>query len=94
MARRGRREVIESALRRLPDAQRVPLVLFHFDDLSYEEIARRLRVPLAKVKTDIFRARQALRRLLARQAENLTVPEPTPGLCAVWERDGAHALAA
>lgn len=58
------REVLEQALQRLPDSQRVPLVLFHFEDLSYEEIAARLRVSLGKVKTDIHRGREALRRRL------------------------------
>jgi len=54
------RSVIDEALRRLPDHQRVPLVLFHFDGVSYQEIAARLGVSLAKVKTDIARARAAM----------------------------------
>jgi RNA polymerase sigma-70 factor (ECF subfamily) len=54
------------ALEELPDHQRIPLVLYHFDDLSYEEIAAKLGVSLAKVKTDILRARAALARILAR----------------------------
>jgi RNA polymerase sigma-70 factor (ECF subfamily) len=59
-----RRERLERAIHQLPDAQRVPLVLFHFEDLSYDDIARTLGVSLAKVKTDIHRGRQALRRML------------------------------
>jgi RNA polymerase sigma-70 factor (ECF subfamily) len=59
-----RRERLEVAIHHLPDAQRIPLVLFHFEDLGYDEIARTLGVSLAKVKTDIHRGRQALRRLL------------------------------
>jgi RNA polymerase sigma-70 factor (ECF subfamily) len=55
-----RRSVTDQALKRLPDHQRVPLVLYHFEDLSYEEIAARLHVSLAKVKTDIRRGRMAL----------------------------------
>jgi len=55
-----RRSVIDAALRRLPDHQRMPLVLYHFEDFSYEEIAARLHASLAKVKTDIRRARAAL----------------------------------
>jgi len=51
---------IDNALRRLPQHQRLPLVLYHFEDFSYVEIAARLRVSLAKVKTDIRRARAAL----------------------------------
>jgi len=55
---------LELALAALPDHQRVPLVLFHFEDLSYEEIASQLGAPLSKVKSDIFRGRGVLRKSL------------------------------
>lgn len=61
-----RRAWVEQALEQLPDHQRVPLVLYHFEDMPYEDIAKRLRVSLAKVKTDILRARAALAQILAR----------------------------
>ena len=60
-----RRELIEGALRQLPQHQRVALVLYHFEELSYQDIAFKLHVSLAKVKTDIRRARAALLPLLA-----------------------------
>ncbi len=60
----GRREEVELALQKLHPAQRVPLVLYHLDGLTYEEIAEKLRVSLGKVKTDIFRGREALRKKL------------------------------
>jgi RNA polymerase sigma-70 factor (ECF subfamily) len=56
---------LEQALRRLPDHQRVPLVLFHFEEKSYQDIADELGVSLGKVKTDIHRGREALRAVLA-----------------------------
>jgi RNA polymerase sigma-70 factor, ECF subfamily len=56
--------VIDEALRRLPDHQRIVLALYHFEELSYEEISARLHISLAKVKTDIRRARAALLPLL------------------------------
>ena len=62
-----RHQYVEAALHELPDHQRVPLVLYHFEDLPYEEIAEKLRVSLPKVKTDIHRARQALAKILARR---------------------------
>ena len=62
-----RHGLIEDALQTLPERQRLPLVLYHFEELSYEEIAERLGVSLAKVKTDIFRARAALAKLLAQR---------------------------
>ena len=61
-----RRVLVERALEQLPEHQRVPLVLFHFEDLPYEDIAKKLGVSLAKVKTDILRARAALAKILAR----------------------------
>lgn len=59
-----RHELVERALQTLPAAQRVPLVLYHLEGLRYEEIAAKLNVSLGKVKTDIFRAREALRKKL------------------------------
>jgi RNA polymerase sigma-70 factor, ECF subfamily len=63
-----RKEMVERALAELPEHQRVPLVLYHFEELPYDEIAKKLRISLAKVKTDILRARAALARILARQS--------------------------
>jgi len=62
--RHDQRQQIEQALRGLPDHQRVPLVLFHLEGTSYQEIAALLGISLAKVKTDIHRGREALRRQL------------------------------
>ncbi len=62
-----RHRVVEHALQKLPAAQRVPLVLYHLEGLSYEEIASKLKVSLGKVKTDIFRGREALRKRLRLQ---------------------------
>jgi RNA polymerase sigma-70 factor, ECF subfamily len=59
-----RQEMIDWALTKLPDSQRVPLVLYHFQDLSYEEIATQLGVSLSKVKIDLFRGREALKKIL------------------------------
>ena len=61
-----RKAMVEEALGKLPEHQRVPLVLYHFEELPYDEIARRLGVSLAKVKTDILRARSALAKILSR----------------------------
>lgn len=52
--------LIEQALKRLPEHQRVPLVLYHFEDMPYQDIATRLGHSLSKIKTDILRGRLAL----------------------------------
>ncbi|MGA8659637.1 MAG: sigma-70 family RNA polymerase sigma factor [Chthoniobacterales bacterium] len=64
-----RQEALELAIRKLPDAQRVPLVLFHFQEMSYDEIASKLGISLAKVKTDLHRGRETLRKLVPRRDE-------------------------
>ena len=58
------REELHQALAGLPDHQRVPLVLFHFEDMSYQDIAALLGVSLGKVKTDIHRGRESLKKFL------------------------------
>jgi RNA polymerase sigma-70 factor (ECF subfamily) len=55
---------VRAALAQLPDAQRVPLVLFHYEDCSYQQIAEDLEISVAKVKTDILRGRLALAKML------------------------------
>ena len=64
LVRREEHARLEHGIRQLPDHQRVPLVLFHFQQRSYRDIAALLDVSLAKVKSDIHRGRQALRRLM------------------------------
>ena len=60
-----RQSQLERALADLPVQQRVPLVLYHFEDMPYQQIASQLGISLAKVKTDILRGRLALARRLA-----------------------------
>jgi RNA polymerase sigma-70 factor (ECF subfamily) len=59
------REALEQALGRLPEHQRVPLVLYHYEEKSYQEIASMLGVSLGKIKTDIHRGRDALKKYVA-----------------------------
>ncbi len=75
LARSDRQEIVEQALQKLPPAQRVPLVLYHLEGLRYEEIAAKLKVSLGKVKTDIFRGREALRNKLRLQLADELFPE-------------------
>lgn len=65
------REILEQALTTLPRDQRAALVLFHFHEMPYQEIAKKLKVSLSKVKTDILRGREALRRKLAGRLDEL-----------------------
>jgi RNA polymerase sigma-70 factor, ECF subfamily len=61
-----RRALVDAALQQLPGQQRLVLVLYHFEELSYQDIADKLQFSLTKVKTDIHRARAALLPVLQR----------------------------
>ncbi|MDA0350000.1 MAG: RNA polymerase sigma factor [Verrucomicrobia bacterium] len=65
-----RSEILSNALETLPEKQRVPLVLYHFENLSYDEISSQMKVSLSKIKTDISRGRQALKKVLSRTMED------------------------
>ncbi len=69
---------ISSAIDRLPEKYREPIVLRHAADLSYEEIADALELPIGTVKTRIFRARDALRQSLGDLFEEATT-DPQSG---------------
>jgi RNA polymerase sigma-70 factor (ECF subfamily) len=55
---------IRAALLALPPHYRVTLELRHFQELSYEEMAAELDLPLNTVKSHLFRARKQLAKLL------------------------------
>jgi len=63
--RTAEREQVQTAIARLPENYRVPLVLRYYSDLSYDEIAQQLGLQKNHVATLIFRAKQELRRKLA-----------------------------
>lgn len=52
---------IKKLMQQLPDKQRMAMQLRDIDGLSYQEISDTLEMPLAQVKTNIFRARKSLR---------------------------------
>lgn len=54
-------EILAQALEELPAAKRDILLLMSLDDISYEEAARQLTLPVGTVRSRLSRARQALR---------------------------------
>jgi len=57
---RERSEQIRAALMSLPANYRAVVELRHYQELSYDEIANELNIPLSDVKSHLFRARKLL----------------------------------
>ena len=80
----GKQDATESALwvrravEKLSPIDREILLLREFEQLSYAEIADLLELPLNTVRSRLFRARTALRNLLAPSAKN--APQPVAQL--------------
>ena len=65
------RNVVWQALEDLPAQQRMALILYRFENLSYQDIAEVMSTTIAAVKSLIFRARSAL----AIRLEDYQLPE-------------------
>lgn len=57
-------QAIREQVDALPVKYQAVLLLRHFQELSYEEIAQQLTIPISSVKTQLFRARALLRERL------------------------------
>ena len=65
------RSYLHQAIDRLDENYRLLISLRYQSELSYEEIATMLNLPLGTVKTGLFRAKEQLRRALERYQEPL-----------------------
>ncbi|MCM3745474.1 sigma-70 family RNA polymerase sigma factor [Sporosarcina luteola] len=55
---------LHEAILQLDEKYRLPLILFYFQDLTYQQIADVLNITLAAVKTRIFRAKEGLKKVM------------------------------
>lgn len=69
LERTAREQAVQTAIVLLPDYQQAMLVMYHIENLSYEEIAESLDLPLGTVKSRLNRARLSLRELLVKDEE-------------------------
>ncbi len=58
------RHAIDSAIEQMDEHHRIPFVMREVDDLSYEEIAEAIGIPVGTVKSRLNRARNSFRMLL------------------------------
>jgi RNA polymerase sigma-70 factor (ECF subfamily) len=59
------RQIIDQAISSLPEKQRLAVVLRRYEKMPYEEIAETLGISVPAVKSQLFRARTALRESLS-----------------------------
>lgn len=64
------KEQIAECINRLPSHYKLVLSLFHFDNLTYTEIGKILKMPDGTVKSHLFRARRLMRKLLESTSSN------------------------
>jgi len=62
---RETRALLEWGLEKLDPKYREPLVLFHYEEMDYREIAEILRIPVATVGVRLNRGRAALKKAVA-----------------------------
>src|SRR6056297_1883662 len=67
--RKQRKKIITHAIENLPDKYRQVIEMRHIEELSYQEIADELDLPLGTVKAHIFRAREMLYKALKDKKE-------------------------
>jgi RNA polymerase sigma-70 factor (ECF subfamily) len=58
------RDRLEKAIARLPANYRLLIAAHYLDGVQYEDLAAALELPLGTVKTQLYRAKQQLRRML------------------------------
>jgi RNA polymerase sigma-70 factor (ECF subfamily) len=58
------KQIVRNAIASLPDKLRIPLVLKDLEGFSYQEIAEATECEIGTVKSRIFRAREALKKIL------------------------------
>ena len=57
-------EMVQEQLSQLPPKYRIVLILRHLQDMTYEEMAEVLTMPVGTIKTHLFRARNLLKERL------------------------------
>jgi RNA polymerase sigma-70 factor (ECF subfamily) len=60
---------VQNAINALPEYQRAMVIMYHAENMSYEEISAALDLPLGTVKSRLNRARLNLRELLVKNEE-------------------------
>ncbi len=52
---------VHSIIYEMPDIYKITIIMYHFNDMSYKEIAKALNIPKKTVETRLYRARRKLK---------------------------------
>jgi RNA polymerase sigma-70 factor (ECF subfamily) len=69
--RKQESEKLKNMVEQLPLRYRTLIVLRYYEELSYEEIAKQVDIPIGTVKAQLFRARDLMANILNRNKKNL-----------------------
>ena len=72
-------EAVRTAIQKLPEIYRVPLVIYYVEELSYQQLAELLGCPVGTVMSRLYRGRKLLERELWECAKER-------GLIRTWQR--------
>ncbi|RRN76152.1 sigma-70 family RNA polymerase sigma factor [Pseudoxanthomonas sp. SGD-10] len=64
-------EQLKDIINKLPDRYKTLIVLRYYDELSYEEIAEQLVLPLGTVKAQLFRARDLMSNIINKKLKTV-----------------------
>jgi RNA polymerase sigma-70 factor (ECF subfamily) len=59
-----RNKILYEAIEQLPEKYKTPLMLFHFQELTYDEIGKVLKLPSKTIATQLYRGKKILREIL------------------------------
>lgn len=94
---RERQKTIQQAIQELPSKYRAVLILRHLQELTYEEMAQALSLPVGTIKTHLFRARNLLKerlQLLEREESSPAAPAHAPSVQATPAEESSPSLLA
>ena len=58
------RDELRCAVEKLPQVQKEVVRSFYFDDLTYEQISKKMKLPINTVRSHLFRAKAALKKII------------------------------
>ena len=63
--RRELERLVQQAIAELPDKYRIPLVLRYLEEMTYQQIAETLELPLTTIETRLYRGKSLMRKRLS-----------------------------